>query len=317
MAYYPRIRNENDHLEHFGILGQKWGKRNGPPYPLSSRSEKEKEAARDNYGSPYASSKKGQHHTEAYSYKLQLSDSQKRALKIGIGVVAGTVIVGSAAYYISTHRSQVSAGSQKVTEILGLEQFSFNKVSSSMNVDDIRNCAKDINETHSTTNCGSAASAVLGNLQTGNNDFVALSEVPEHMRPVKADGSLGNGYDPEKLKDCYEGAEWVTKSGMNRRALSKSVEDELISYGDGSCGYLYPDNLVGQPHGHYFSWLVKDNKVVVVEGQVSDEGIVWNKNFYEDIGRVFDPNAEVHIMRVDGYSIVPGRESDLFKRRGE
>ena len=27
---------DQNYLSHHGILGQKWGKKNGPPYPLSS-----------------------------------------------------------------------------------------------------------------------------------------------------------------------------------------------------------------------------------------------------------------------------------------
>lgn len=43
----------DDRLEHHGILGQRWGKRNGPPYPLepSSRSSTEKKANGDKYTS--------------------------------------------------------------------------------------------------------------------------------------------------------------------------------------------------------------------------------------------------------------------------
>lgn len=30
-------RRELNYLSHHGIQGQKWGKQNGPPYPLKSR----------------------------------------------------------------------------------------------------------------------------------------------------------------------------------------------------------------------------------------------------------------------------------------
>lgn len=52
--WYDALTNElsklkhSDHLEHYGILGQKWGDQNGPPYPLnpSQKSYSEKKQAR-------------------------------------------------------------------------------------------------------------------------------------------------------------------------------------------------------------------------------------------------------------------------------
>jgi hypothetical protein len=33
------MRYESDYLEHFGVKGQKWGVKNGPPYPLAPRKQ--------------------------------------------------------------------------------------------------------------------------------------------------------------------------------------------------------------------------------------------------------------------------------------
>lgn len=71
---YRVVRDEN-YIAHHGILGQKWGKRNGPPYPLGAdqHSAREKKAG-------YESSIAGK--------SLRLSPGAKKAIIIGAAVVA-------------------------------------------------------------------------------------------------------------------------------------------------------------------------------------------------------------------------------------
>lgn len=69
------------YLVHHGIPGQKWGKRNGPPYPLN---ESDKSSAE----------KKEEHSRKG------LSNGAKTAIKIG-AIAAGVALVGIGAYKLS------------------------------------------------------------------------------------------------------------------------------------------------------------------------------------------------------------------------
>lgn len=151
---------ESNYLAHHGILGMKWGKKNGPPYPLGSgdHSASEKKAGwKKSLGGGrneehYATTKKKKSRLERaadaaqrdadnlrkYGYKeeadavqkvanrnrekaaekennngIELTDAQKKAIKIGLGVAAGAAIVAGSAYVAKQGKIKVLEGLAK------------------------------------------------------------------------------------------------------------------------------------------------------------------------------------------------------------
>lgn len=113
----------NNSLAHHGIKGQRWGKLNGPPYPLDYKShsvlEKKENPKVKIDGTASASIKtinkasstqvSENRNEEESKQKKKLTDKQKRALKIAGAAVVTTAIVGLSIYAIKKYGNNKAA----------------------------------------------------------------------------------------------------------------------------------------------------------------------------------------------------------------
>lgn len=106
-------------LIHHGVRGQKWGDRNGPPYPLTSsaHSAREKKAGwKKSLNKSDADNTKRKPSTKddvEDTKRKGLTKEQKKALIIGgVAVVAGVSLV----VYAKTHPEQIQNAKDLISE---------------------------------------------------------------------------------------------------------------------------------------------------------------------------------------------------------
>ena len=168
---------KTEELYHHGIKGQKWGKRNGPPYPLdvNDYSASEKKAS-------YKKSPGGGRNEDLYdrnrsSKKLQLSDNQKKAIKIG-AAVAVTALAAYGAYKVYNNDLQfqnyVKLGKEELNFIkadgfeLTAPGFEVRGIDVNASAEEIASGLKKINPSGNHNNCGPCAFGTALNIQGRN-----------------------------------------------------------------------------------------------------------------------------------------------------
>lgn len=108
------VTRSDEYLKHHGILGMKWGKKNGPPYPIgvSAHSQSEKKAGWRK------SLDKGPDDSD--NKKKGLSDKQKKAIKIG-ATVAVTALATYGTYRLAKSGKldpYIASGKSKLNKLM-------------------------------------------------------------------------------------------------------------------------------------------------------------------------------------------------------
>lgn len=263
-------------LQHHGILGMKWGKRNGPPYPLGSgdHSVSEKKAgwrkslSRGLHGSTKKRAKKASNTKQG---SIKLTDAQKRALKIGAIAVGSAIAVAGGIYLAKS--GKIDIGKNAVNSIINggindVDDLGFKRLSKPI---DAAKAARTVNPNNFSfkhaMNCGNSSIAWEARLrgldvQAGPNE---------------------QGMTLESLASCFKGIHSNTFKDINVSSIpildvNKSITDaQLRSRGqkvwaaykagiakdmpDNSRGILSLPTMRG---GHFMTWQKDANGVVTI-----------------------------------------------------
>lgn len=180
---------EERYLAHHGILGQRWGRRNGPPYPLdaSDHSAAEKKAG---YKKSINSSK-SEKSSDSVSREFHLTDKQKKYLKIG-AAVAGTALVAYGGYRLASSPT-----------VRNLAYKGLNKLTKSPSVEDmIKNSGPEIVKKPTIDKAGDIAKL--------KPDKTIFKKLPDNKIPKSVSDAFGNLDKNNPLKKADDVAENCT-----------------------------------------------------------------------------------------------------------
>ena len=266
-----------DELYHHGILGQRWGKRNGPPYPLdaSDHSASEKKAG---WKKSLAGGVDGKSNN-SYNKKRLSSEQKKKLIKIGATVGIGILAAGVTYYAIKSGKIDgvLNKGKVAVTEYGGFSVDNEGYAS-----------ANDLPLKHNDSFPDKVTKEWLQydlanvNPDGGKHNCVACC-VTEYLRSLGYDVSAkvralqtvdGSGKSAERNFSVNEVEVLFSNFKMNDLdgSSAKSIKSQLLAQGEGAAGmvcgkfnsYLSEKAGIG---GHAFSYRVLNGEVIFSDGQ--------------------------------------------------
>lgn len=305
------VTRSDEYLKHHGILGQKWGKKNGPPYPLdaSDHSSSEKKAGWRK------SLDKGPDDSD--NKRKGLSDKQKKAIKIGVAV-AVTALATYGTYrlaksgkldpYIASGKSKLNElmkkkagdtkiGEQKIGDILkeSASKTTVKGIKKLAKLESLADTIKNVNPNRGNpaykNNC--TFCSVASYLRTKGYDVIAKDTGGKQQM-------LGG-----VVENCFKGAKVIDGSAVKFGKSPKDASEMLVNkFGKNASGVCAVQLKTGG--GHAFNWTIKDGIVKFFDGQDSSS-LINNTQTLEIWWKRIKQNDALTIARLDNAEVVIDR----------
>lgn len=288
-------------LRHHGIKGQKWGERNGPPYPLGAGDHSASEKKAGWRKSLDKSGNKG-YNKGGGTHGSSITDEQKKALAAGAAAVAGTLAVYGAykagllnADTIAAGRRLTSAaldtiGNDTAPEPLALPGPVRGKIRRLSEPESLEESLKRANPYRSiggrdNRNCCTHA-AVAGFLRQHGYDVSLV--------PTGGEMQNQNGV----IERCFKKVKTLDGSAMKFGKSMKDASEMLVRrYGnnaEGVCGVQW----YGGHGGHTFNWKIENGKVTFIDFKQGTIGSQLD-HYWNNI----DPQGSLQLARLDNAEI--------------
>lgn len=262
------IQNE---LKHHGILGQRWGIKNGPPYPISpsEHSVSEKKAGWRMSLDKDKNVDENKEKTKNKENKAHLN--YKKAIKIGVTAVAASLALYGGYRLVKFGKigQLISAGKSKAGFLVGDATGLKDELPKLPKQESVSEAIKNVNKSEGHRNCAGCAAAVVCRLC--GFDVIA-----------KEDVANGKGYPIGSLLDAF-GLNLDNPDKRIRNIMPPATMDrikkQIGKFAEGDTGILqvamsdeYRKRSGTDTKGHVLNWIIKNGELILMDGQNAIEG---------------------------------------------
>lgn len=303
--------NYNYYLYHHGILGQRWGKKNGPPYPLGSsdHSASEKKAGwrksldKQGKSSHTKSSNVSKSSDNSEKDGFYLTDKQKKALKIGAAAVAASLAAyGTYKLVQSGKLNDLAAiGKARVDAMLGKKAGGVSEL-----VDPVTGLK--VKHPNQVSSLYDDVKAVNPNFNSGEgyrhncvNNTIALA-LRQMGFDVEAKPSTTKNF-VETVNKCFEGVKPLYITASKQNAQDRVIKNILKRYSEGDMGGITVrfDNRLTKGNvdcSHAFSWKIINGVVNFLDTQPNPPLMDASKY----LSKISD-NSEITVVKLNGLKL--------------